>query len=56
MLKPNAVELFKEYAEEVLVKFIQWQLQSLKRTDIVLDRYLANSNKVSAKREPWCWG
>ena len=49
MLKPNAVESCKEYAEEVFVKFIQWQQQSLERIDIVLDRYLANSNKGSAR-------
>ena len=49
MLKPNAVESFKEYAEEVFVKFIQRQLQSSKKIDIVWDWYLANSNKGSAR-------
>ena len=49
MLKPNAVKLFQEYAEEVFVKFIQWQLQSLKGIDIVWDRYLANSIKGSTR-------
>ena len=51
MLKPNAVKSFQEYAEEVFVKFIQWQLQSLKRTDIVWDQYLANSIKGSAREK-----
>ena len=56
MLKPNAVKSFQEYAEEVFVKFIQWQLQSLKRIDILWDRYLANSIKESHQRKMWCWG
>ena len=51
MLKPNAVKSSQEYAEEVFVKFIQWQLQSLKRIDIVWDRYLANSIKGSAREK-----
>ena len=51
MLKPNAVKSFQEYAEEVFVKFIQQQLQSLKRIDIVWDWYLANSIKGSAREK-----
>ena len=51
MLKPNAVKSFQKYAEEVFVKFIQWQLQSLKRIDIVWDQYLANSIKGSAREK-----
>ena len=51
MLKPNAVKSFQEYAEEVFVKFIQWQLQSLKRIDIVWDRYSANSIKGSVREK-----
>ena len=51
MLKPNAAKSFQEYAEKVFVKFIQWQLQSLKRIDIVWDRYLANSIKGSAREK-----
>ena len=51
MLKPNAMKSFQEYADEVFVKFIQQQLQSLKRIDIVWDRYLANSIKGSAREK-----
>ena len=51
MLKPNAVKSFQEYVEEAFVKFIQWQLQLLKRTDIVWDWYLANSIKGSAREK-----
>ena len=51
MLKPNTVKSFQEYAEEVFVKFVQRHLQSLKRTDIVWDRYLANSIKGSAREK-----
>ena len=51
MLKQNTVKSFQEYAEEVFVKFIQWQLQSLNRIDIVWDQYLANSIKGSAREK-----
>ena len=42
---------FPEYVEEVFVKFVQRQLQSLKRTDTVWDWYLANSIKGSAREK-----
>ena len=51
MLKPNSVKSFQQYAEEGFVKFIQRQLQSLKRIDIVWHRYLANSIKGSAREK-----
>ena len=51
MLKPNSVKSFQQYAEEGFVKFIQRQLQSLKRNDIVWHRYLANSIKGSDREE-----
>ena len=51
MLKPNAAKSSQEYADEVFVKFIQQQLQSLKRIDIIWDRYLANSIKGSAREK-----
>ena len=40
-----------QYAESVFVKFLQSELHSLKRVDVLLDRYLASRIKGSAREK-----
>ena len=49
ILKPNAVETFQKYTERIFVRFLQHELQSVDRVDVVWDRYLPTSIKGSAR-------
>ena len=52
MLKPTgACKTFAEYSQFVFIPYITRELESVKRVDVVWDRYLSNSLKDSTRRK-----
>ena len=51
MSKPNGVETFQEYAECRFVQFVQRELQSLNRVDVMWDCYLGSTIKGSPREK-----
>jgi hypothetical protein len=49
MLKPSGCVTFEDYAEKVFVPYIQSQLVSVQRLDLVFDQYIEGSLKASAR-------
>ena len=50
ILKPSgAFKTFSDYANQVYLPYISNQLQSVKRVDIIWDRYIPNSLKVQTR-------
>ena len=49
MLKPNGSSTFREYANKEFTQFIQNQIVSADRLDIVWDVYIENSLKLAAR-------
>jgi len=49
MLKPSGCVTFEDYAEKVFVPYIQSQLVSVQRLDLVFDQYIKGSLKASAR-------
>ena len=46
MLRPGTAKTFQDYATDVFVPYITYQLQHVKRLDIIWDVYLAESLKA----------
>ena len=49
MLAPAKCKTFKDYAETIFLPYIIQQSQSVKRIDLVWDRYLPNSLKQATR-------
>ena len=51
MLNPGTAKTFSDYAEQVVVPYIQSQLRRASRVDIVWDEYITNSLKAAARQK-----
>ncbi len=49
MLKPGAAKTFQSYAHDVFVKYVNSQLQHVRRIDIIWDSYNPDSLKATAR-------
>jgi hypothetical protein len=49
ILKPNGCQTFIEYSQNVFIPFVERQIQSVSRVDIVWDEYITNSLKATTR-------
>jgi hypothetical protein len=51
ILKPTLVKTFDEYANKIFIPFVNRELKSVNRIDIVWDKYIENSLKESTRQK-----